>query len=85
MAHNQAYQQMPPGIHYFHEHFEVVQDEEEGTWLTVAAIYERLRALVGSRLNVAGVNRFGRVLYNIEIIRRKRTNTGIAYLVKEKR
>jgi len=84
MAHNQAYQQVPPAVHYFHEHFEVVQDEEEGTWLTVAAIYERLRAIVGSRLNVTGISRFGRVLYNIEDIRRKRTNTGIAYLVKEK-
>jgi len=75
---------VPPAVHYFYEHFEVTEDEEKGRWLTVAAIYERLSALVGSRLNVAGVNRFGRVLYNIEGIRRKRTNTGIAYLVKEK-
>ena len=84
MAHNRDYQLVPPAVNYFHEHFEVVQDEEEGTWLTVTAIYEHLRALVGSRLNVSGVNRFGRVLYNIEGIRRKRTKTGITYLVKEK-
>ena len=50
----------------------------------MAAIYERLRKLVGSSLQVSGVNRFGRVLYNMECIRRKRTKTGIAYLVKEK-
>jgi hypothetical protein len=50
----------------------------------VTAIYERLRKLVGSSLRVSGVNRFGRVLYNMEGIRRKRTKAGITYLVKEK-
>ena len=84
MAHNQAYQLVSPAVNYFYEHFEVTEDEEEGKWLTVAAIYERLQDLVGSRLNVTGVNRFGRVLYNIEGIKRKRINAGIAYLVKEK-
>ena len=84
MAHNKQYQLVPPAILYFHEYFEVVRNEREGTWLTVTAIFERLRALVGSKLNVASVIRFGRVLNNIEGIRRKRTNTGIAYLVKEK-
>ena len=84
MDHNKAYQLVPPAMQYFHEHFEVTDDEEKGTWLTVTAIFERLRALVGSKLNTSGVQRFGRVLYNIEGIMRKRTNSGIAYLVKEK-
>ena len=84
MEHNKDFLQLPPAIQYFHDHFEIVRDEAEGTWLTVTAIYERLRQLVGSSLNINGVGRFGRVLYNIDGIQRKRTNSGIKYLVKEK-
>ncbi len=84
MEHNRAYQLVPPAVQYFNEYFDIVQDDDQGTWLTVTAIYERLRKLVGSSLRVSGVNRFGRVLYNMEGIRRKRTKAGITYLVKEK-
>ena len=84
MEHNKAYQLVPPAIHYFHEHFEVVLNEDEGTWMSVGTIYERLREIAGSRLNVTGIVRFGRVLSNIEGIQRKRTNVGMVYLVKEK-
>ena len=84
MAHNRDYQLVPPAMLFFHEYFEVVQDEYAGTWLSVTAIFERLRTLVGSRLNIAGVINFGRMISNIEGICRKRTKTGMVYLVKEK-
>ena len=84
MEHNRAYQQMPPAIQYFNEHFEVVMNDDEGSWMSVTTIYERLRSLVGSGLNVTGLASFGRVISNIEGIRRKRSNTGIVYLVREK-
>ena len=84
MAHNRDYLLVPPAILFFHEYFEVVQDEYAGTWLSVTAIFERLRTLVGSRLNIAGVINFGRMISNIEGICRKRTKTGMVYLVKEK-
>ena len=84
MAHNRDYQLVPPAVYYFHEHFEMVQDEDEGTWLSVTAIYERLRTLVGSSLNAMGVSRFGRMISNIEGIQRRRLRTGVVYLVKEK-
>ena len=85
MTHNQAFQVLPPAIQFFLDHFDIVQSEEEGgTWITSTAIYQRLRQLVGSSLTVTGVNRFGRILCNMEGLRRKRTKTGIYYLVREK-
>jgi predicted P-loop ATPase len=84
MANNSAFQLVPFTMHLFYEHYDLVEDELQGTWLTVATIFERLRALVGSSLSINSASSLGRILSNIEGIRRKRTKTGIAYLVKEK-
>ena len=84
MAHNKQYQILPPAIQYFSEYFEVVDNEDDGEWMSVTAIYQALRKHAGSSLKVSGVNRFGRVLSNIEGIQKKRTNVGYKYLVREK-
>ena len=85
MAHNRQFQMEMPAEQFFREYFDVVQSEEEGgTWMTVTAIFQRLRKLAGSSLKVNGVTRLGRILFNIEGIQRRKTHDGIKYLVREK-
>ena len=85
MAHNRQFQMEMPAEQFFREYFDIVQSEEEGgEWMTVTAIFQRLRKLAGSSLKVNGVTRLGRILFNIEGIQRRKTHDGIKYLVREK-
>ena len=84
MIHNRQFQMEMPAEQFFREYFDVVQSEEEGTWMTVTAIFQRLRKLAGSSLKVNGATRLGRILFNIEGIQRRKTHDGIKYLVREK-
>lgn len=85
MAHNRQFQMEMPAEQFFREYFDIVESEAEGgTWMTVTAIFQRLRKLAGSSLKVNGVTRLGRILFNIEGIQRRKTHDGIKYLVREK-
>jgi len=85
MAHNREFELVPPAIYYFKEYYEAVQDEKDGKWTTVTAIYDRLRKMAGSGLKANGVPQFGRFLKNMPGLRQKRLSTGMTYLVREKK
>ena len=84
MDHNRQFELMPPALQYFNEHYEIVDNEEEGEWQSPTAIYERLRRLAGSGLKANGVAAFGRYLRNVPGLRHKRVANGRMYLVREK-
>lgn len=85
MRHNRQFQLVSPALQYFHECFEVPTPEEEGEYLSAAAIYHVVRKAAGSGLKASGLNPFGRLLANMEGLERKRTKSGTVYRVWRKR
>ena len=81
MEHNREFEMEPPAVQYFREYFDITDDEEQGTWMTVTAIYQSLRRQVGAGLQVNGSSNFGRYLTNMPGIRRRRAKKGREYLV----
>lgn len=82
IASNRRFQQQTPAEQYFYECFEPAQNEEEGTYLTAAAIFARIKKVAGSDLRLSSLNHFGRALRNIPDLQRRRTHWGTEYLVK---
>lgn len=83
MKHNQQFQTTPTVALYFHEHFAPANNEIEGEWLSTTAIYEQLRAKVGSGLKASGIITFGRYLSGIAALKQRRTGNSKQYLVKK--
>ncbi|MGM9732719.1 MAG: VapE domain-containing protein [Prevotella sp.] len=83
IAHNRKYQLLSPAEHYFRLCFEVCHDLSEGEYMSAAAIFQRIKQVAGSSLGISAVTKFGQFLTNIEGIVRKRTNSGMVYLVKQ--
>ena len=83
--HNRQYEQTPPSILYFHEYYDIVSDESEGTWTSPTAIYERLSKIPGSHLPANAVSTFGRYLHHLPGIRERRLSSGRLYLVRPKK
>lgn len=82
IAHNRKYQMLSPAEQYFRLCFEVCQDPSEGEYLSAAAIFQRIKQVAGSSLGISAVTKFGQFLTNIDGIVRKRTNSGMVYLVR---
>lgn len=82
IAHNRKYQMLSPAEQYFSLCFEVCQDPSEGEYLSAAAIFQRIKQVAGSSLGISAVTKFGQFLTNIDGIVRKRTNSGMVYLVR---
>ena len=55
--------------------------ENEGTFMTAAAIFSELKAKYGASLEAKSLLSFGRCLKNIDGLKRKRTAKGTEYLV----
>ena len=83
IAHNRKYQMLSPAEQYFRLCFEVCQDPSEGEYLSAAAIFQRIKQVAGSSLGISAVTKFGQFLTNIDGIVRKRTNSGMVYLVRQ--
>ena len=83
IAHNRKYQMLSPAEQYFRLCFEVCQDPSEGEYLSAAAIFQRIKQVAGSSLGISAVTKFGQFLTNIDCIVRKRTNSGMVYLVRQ--
>ena len=81
LEHNREFEMEPAAVQYFREYFDITDDEEQGTWMTVTAIYQSLRRQVGAGLQVNGSSNFGRYLTNMPGIRRRRAKKGREYLV----
>lgn len=81
MENNRRYQQIDPVIQCFCESFTPTEDENEGTFMTAAAIFSELKAKYGASLEAKSLLSFGRCLKNIDGLKRKRTMKGTEYLV----
>lgn len=84
MAHNREFELMLPAVYYFHEYYEVVENERDGTWTSPTTIFTRLRKKVGAGLKVERVEAFGRYLKHMHGLRNKRSAREELYLVREK-
>lgn len=81
MENNRRYQQIDPVMQCFSESFTPTEDENEGTFMTAAAIFSELKAKYGASLEAKSLLSFGRCLKNIDGLKRKRTMKGTEYLV----
>lgn len=81
MENNRRYQQIDPVMQCFCESFTPTEDENEGTFMTAAAIFSELKAKYGASLEAKSLLSFGRCLKNIDGLKRKRTIKGTEYLV----
>lgn len=81
MENNRRYQQIDPVMQCFSESFTPTEDENEGTFMTAAAIFSELKAKYGASLEAKSLLSFGRCLKNIEGLKRKRTMKGTEYLI----
>ena len=81
MENNRRYQQIDPVMQCFSESFTPTEDENEGTFMTAAAIFSELKAKYGASLEAKSLLSFGRCLKNINGLKRKRTMKGTEYLV----
>ena len=81
IAHNRQFQTLSPAEQYFHECFTLPDDEQDGEWLSAAAIYDELRRRSGNGLRANGLKLFGRVLSNMEGLQRRRVAYGTQYFV----
>ena len=81
MENNRRYQQIDPVMQCFSESFTPTEDENEGTFMTAAAIFSELKAKYGASLEAKSLLSFGRCLKNIDGMKRKRTMKGTEYLI----
>ena len=84
MLHNQKYEVKTTAEQFFHEMFlcgDAVR-QDEGRWMSAAAIYQSLKREFGSVLNRTNIIAFGRILSNIDNLPHRRTRTGVEYLVR---
>lgn len=81
MENNRRYQQVDPVMQCFSESFTPTEDENEGTFMTAAAIFSELKAKYGASLEAKSLLSFGRCLKNIDGLKRERTMKGTEYLV----
>lgn len=81
MENNRRYQQIDPVMQCFCESFTPTEDENEGTFMTAAAIFSELKAKYGASLEAKSLLSFGRCLKNIDGLKRKRTIKGTEYLI----
>lgn len=85
MEHNKQYAVVPPVVQLFLEHFEIVDKEEDGEWITPTAIYEYLRPLAGAGMDLNSVKQLGRYLVPLfGSHNRKRGHNQMLYLVRKK-
>ena len=84
MKNNYQFEVVEPIDQYFQLYFDLVEDEEEGEYLTAAEIFDYLKKQIGSSLKVNSLMGFGRKLANMNELKHKRFADGMKYLVKKK-
>ena len=84
MKNNYQFEVVEPIDQYFQLYFDLVEDEEEGEYLTAAEIFDYLKKQIGSSLKVNSLMGFGRKLANMSELKHKRFADGMKYLVKKK-
>ncbi len=82
MESNKEFQVEMPLEQCFHECFSPALDEEEGEYMSAAAIFKVLKDRFGGSQEVGNIVVLGRRLRNMNDIKCKRTRNGVKYLVK---
>ncbi|MBR1547783.1 MAG: DUF3874 domain-containing protein [Prevotella sp.] len=83
MEHNRQYQVQTVDVQWFNEIFEPATGEDDGEWLTSAAIFSCVRKKVGASFRGNLVN-FGRTLSHVEGLHKKHSRRGQLYLVRQR-
>ena len=83
MKNNYQFEVVEPIDQYFQLYFDLVEDEEEGEYLTAAEIFDYLKKQIGSSLKVNSLMGFGRKLANMNELKHKRFADGMKDLVKK--
>ena len=81
MESNRQFQLRSPEEMYFYECFDIADNEQEGQWMTTAAILHRLKQHAGAAIHGDKIRTFGRILANIDGLPSRRTRFGSEYLV----
>ena len=81
MASNRQFQMRSPEEMFFDECFAIPESEEEGQYMTAAAIFSVIKKKAGTAISHGNIRIFGRFLMNIDHLKRKRTRFGAEYLV----
>lgn len=82
MESNRQYQMRSPEELYFHDLFDITDNEHDGQWMSTTAIFTTVKRKAGSALRGGNVKGFGRMLANIPGIMRRRTRAATEYLVR---
>ena len=69
---------------FFHECFAIPEHDEDGQYMTTAAIFSVIKRKAGSAIRNGNIRSFSRFLTNIDQLKRKRTRYGTEYLVQQK-
>lgn len=83
MDYNRQFQQRTPAEQFFGDLFRpaLSPDEPGAQWMSASALFQAVRAQVGSSLQVSSLQKFGRALANIPNLHRRVTNQNTQYLV----
>jgi hypothetical protein len=84
MESNRQFQMLTPEEMFFYECFGIPERDEDGQYMTTAAIFSVIKKKAGSAIRNGNIRSFGRFLTNIDQLRRKRTRLGTEYLVLQK-
>ena len=84
MQSNCQFEAEMPIDQYFRLYFELVEDEEDGEYMSAAEIFDYLKKRIGSSLKVNSLMGFGRKLANMKGLQSKRFSDGKKYLVRKK-
>jgi len=84
MKSNLQFRLESPEEQLFHEFFTPATSDQEGQWMTAAAIFQEMKSKVGSSLRIANIRTFGRFLSNLDSLTRRRSRYGTEYLVAKR-
>ena len=84
MASNRQFQMRTPEELFFTECFTIPERDEEGQFMTTAAIFAVIKKKAGAAIRNGNIRSLGRFLANIEQLKHKRTRFGTEYLVKKR-
>lgn len=85
MESNRQFQLRSPEESFFHECFTVTTNEDEGQWMTAAAILHHVRQYAGSVVRGDNIRAFGRFLSNLTDMVTRHTRYGTEYLVVQRK
>lgn len=81
MESNRQFQLRSPEEMFFWECFRIPEHEEEGVYMSTAAILAVIKKKAGAAIRSGNILLLGKFLSNIEHLKKKRTNIGSEYLV----